>query len=562
MIKRTLYLAALILLPLGVVSLASSQFEFFATLNSVVEQTADSVVIEVQLTPTVTTQVRATNATEIKDQDGLPLDLTDLANLSAGTTLKIEGVFSDSVILAEEIKVSESASDFELKGTIQSLDSSSTPPTLTVLGFEIQVPAEAEIKDADGNVLTFGDLMPDQFVKVEGMVDGSNLVAQEIHVGEPGNGFARINFDGIVKDLVSDTSFLVQIDGGTTALVKINDNTKVRGTLAVGVAVKVIGRLDPELAVAADEIIVKRSLQLAPDELKMGFNQTRQVVVILRGAKDNDVTLDLASDDPDIAMPMTDQVTIPAGHLNATFQVQSKAQAGETLIHVTLPAVQGGSSEDLKVEVKDQGSEDDNENELVLHWTPAHLNMQMNETKSATLRLDHVVDADTEIQLQLKDGSLDLTFPDTVVIPAGSNMVQVIIQSGTMSGEAELRATLSDPMGDSDADLEIKVHGEAQGNLELEWKPDEVEAGFNQTIPVKLQLNRPAPPDAKVIISVKEGDASLLEDLPTEVSFSPGSREVTVMIKTKDQAGELKIQAALPFASGGDTAELEIKIQE
>lgn len=166
------------------------------------------------------------------------------------------------------------------------------------------------------------------------------------------------------------------------------------------------------------------------------------------------------------------------------------------------------------------------------------------------------------VELSLKEGSSGLvTFPRQVVFARGSRVVEVVIQTGAAIGKGKIRATLPAVVGGDQDDLKVEIETEEQQKLEVKWVPDEIKARPNETKTVKLRLDRSAPSDLTAVLTLKKGPSDLVE-FPNEVNFTKGSSETSVLIKTKNSTGKVKIRAALPFSVGGDHDDLEIEVEK
>ena len=333
-------LSLFIFFPLTASYVFPSQVEFTAEVLAVEVISEDEAVLTLSLPGGFTIDVRVTGETEISNENDVPLTVSDLE----GTILKVEGVFTDQGILAEEVQVVEGDNEFEFKGKIESIDAEADPPpTISVYGFVITVPDTAEIRNDDGTPLLFSELNVDQLVKVEGDIVDEGLVASEVTVKAAteveGERPVPINFEGIVKSF-EDPDLTVLIEGEIEVLVEVTPETDVKGDLDEGVLVRVKGTLQQDLSVRARKIIVKRLLQLAPGELKMRLNQNRRVEIILRETLGTDVELTITSLDPSIAQVAESDstVTIPAGKVTRSFEVSSGSIEGETIVEVQMPA--------------------------------------------------------------------------------------------------------------------------------------------------------------------------------------------------------------------------------
>lgn len=556
--KRLALLSAMFLAMCGLSPLmGASQLEFSAVLQSVEHPNPAVTVLNMQLTPLVSIPVRATNATEVRDINGLPIALEDLM---VGQLLKIEALFTDLGILAKEIQVSDDENDFQVRGPIVSVTPQGDDAVrILVVGFDILVPSSAEISDTNGRVLTIGDLEAGQFARVEGMVDGDDLVASEVKIGQPERR-GRIALQGIISEILSDSEFLVTMEGDVDALVEISEETEIKGILAVGARVQVIGVLTDRLSILAKRIIVLAAVELSPDELELSPGQSESVNVILQQVRDGDTQFEISSQDPDVAAPSTDSLTIPAGELTASFEVTAGQMEGKTNILVSTEGFEGR----VKVEVgENDGEGDDEGDESGLRWEPRVIRAAPNGFRDVRLRISEPAAEDLTLALSLEEGPDDLlAFPEEVVIPEGQRVVTLRIEFLSQQVEAILRATLPDDAGHADLDIDLRAAG--QFKLDIEWSPDDLKLAPNSPASVELHLNNPAPFDLEVLISLKNGNRSLLEGFPGMVEFPEGERVVVIEFNTTQPSGnndnKVQLRAALPLEVGGKHDDLKVEV--
>lgn len=531
-----------------------AEIEFTAIVKSSQKESDKVGALTMVLTPNFDVLVRVTGLTEIRDEKGKPMVFSQI---KVGMTLEVEGLLTQNGVLAQEVKVADKATDFELNGRIENIDL--TNREIKVHGFVIRVPVTAEINDEEGNPLLFADLKLNQFVEVEGSISGSTLVASEVKVKTPEGKAPRISFEGIVV-AQDDSKIRVLIEGVDAAVVKITPETDIHGDLAVGVLVRVVGIIDTDLSVKAHKIIVKNILQVAPHELKMSPHKTRRVEVILRCTLETDAKLSIASQNPSVAKPSVSSLTIPKGKVTGFFDVTSGPTEGKTTIEIQLAAELGGHKVILPVEVEDAHDEE-KKKELEIEWRPEEVHMQPNQTKKVQLRLNRPALTALVATVTVKEGASGLVeFPPQVSFAAGSQNAEVTIKSGSANGKTKIRATLPASVGGDKADLEIEIRSEQQQQeLEIKWAPDEIKIGLNESRTVKLLLGAPAPHDLTAVLTLKERKPDLVE-FPHQVSFAKGSLEANVVIKSKNSTGKVKIRAALPFSVGGDSEDLEVEI--
>lgn len=531
---------------------ADSQIEFVAQITAV-DTSGEFTVLTVAITPDVSLQVLVSDRTEIDDDDssggGDPA-------LEVGQTVRIKGIFTELGILAQEIEIASDNSSFELKGAIQSIGDQQ----IEVLGLHISVPPEAEISDANGP-LSFAELAVDQFVEVKGMVVDGQLVAGEVRVGRERDHFSPIRFEGLVLEFPSPELMVVGLPGDVQVNVVLTPDTDIKGNLAVGVRVRVLGQIGPDLAVVARKVIVLRLLQLVPAKVKMEPNSERRMVALLGLAFDRDIPIALSSENPDVAAPESDMVVVPAGHFQAVFQIMSGPDEGRTEIVAQLPEDLGALQARSEVDVKIDDGE--HEGEQGIRWSPDKIRAAPQGEVTVRLHLGQPPAADLEVPIEQIAGDEDfVVFPETVMFPAGERTVQVPLQFLLPRGEAKLEAKLpEDAGGDSDI-LDINIKGNNDIKLRLQWRPREVEAGPDTDVQVLLVLDDPAPADFRAVLSLKQGDSDLLVGLPSEVEFLEGEQQAVVEFKTGAGVGKVRIRAAIPRDLGGFHDDLLVDIKE
>ncbi len=531
-----------------------AQIEFTGELEGF-DPSADPPLVQVRLTPGLSVPLQVSEATEIRNEEGVEIGLD---GLELGQLLRVRGLFAPTGILALEIEVVGDVAEFELRGVIEAIGEGRR---IEVVGLAILVPESAEIKDQFGNLLTFAELDVGQTVRVEGAIREGELVASEVTVRTARDGFARVRFRGVVNEVIDDSTLIVLLAGDVPVQVVLTPQTEVKGELAVGVLVRVTGILLPDLAVEATRIQVQRLLQLAPPRLSMRTDQRRRVVVILRSPFDEAVTLRVESRDPAVAEAGPMDLEVPAGKITSFFEVLSGSAPGETIVDVSLPAEQGGLRVELPVQVR-AGDDEPEEDELELQWQPGRLSAAPPGRRDVRLQLNQPAPADLVVRLSVREGTADLVvFPEEVLIPAGERAAPVALEILSAQAEARIRAALPEDAGGDTDDLEIQPERVFDRRLQVEWVPDEVEVGVGEEFEVALRLNQPAPADFTVFVRRQGGGQSgSLEGVPSEVRFEAGATEVVLQLRAL-RRGKVRLRASLPVRLGGRHADLRVEIE-
>ncbi len=537
---------------------AKGQVEFTAKLVRVDDSTSSQPSLVVRLTEDREIPVRVSPTTQVRNENGMS---AGLRALRAGDRLKIEGVFTDTGLLAVEVEVEDDGLGFELEGEIEGIDDSRRGVVIGGVTFEAS--GEVEIRGENDQLLPFSSLTTGQNVKISGDLSQGTLSLREIRLSPPSQG--KIRLRGKVLEAESNR-VLVKIPGNLAVPVQIETETEIRGPLAEGSEVEIHGRFTPALGVRADRVEVEDVFQLLPDEVRMDFNQTRRVDFLLATALPTDATVQLTSRNAAVARPVQTSVTLPAGSLTGSFMVTSLGVEGETAIDV----VAGSLAAALKVEVeRDQPGADDNgngnENELLeIRWNPRSIVSGPFGPRQVQLELNGAAPEDLTIPLSLKEGSPDIvSFPASVQILQGDRSASVTIQVHDRTGRAKVRAKLPNSLGGDTDDLEIELESEPEAaQLELDWIPDSLELRPNQQAVATLRLSGPAPVDLEAVVSLRDGDAGLVGGVPNRIMFRRGDSEVSLAVSAGTATGEVRFRAALPVQFGGGQDDLKIRVRQ
>ena len=465
-----------------------SQVEFVASVTAVNRIAESTGLLSMQLTDSYALSVRVTPRTEIRDENDYPFSLSEL---EVGMKLKIEGMFTDEGILANEVKVTQNQHEFEIKGALEAVRPGDR--AVTVAGLPIPLSATVEIKSEDGRWLSLDDLQLGQFVYVEGSIVGGAFQAREVKVETFASGKSRLNFVGSVGSH-DDDRIMVQIQGVGPALVRISATTVIRGDLVEGASVRVFGAIGSDLSVEATEIQVRKPILVNPDELHLSPTSTGRADVFLSSPMDSDTLLTLTSTRPGVASPRESTLLIPSGKVNASFEVLAGTGEGSALIEVRLAAAPGGAAALLEVEVESGAPEigDDNGGHgaedglgggngaddngsggtgsddpgtpnpgaelLEISFSPNEIRGATGQSTMVQLVLNQTAPTDIPVVLSLVEGlGQPVSFPASLTIAANSRFVEFSVTTGALTGDAKIRAQLPAESGGDAASLKVRV---------------------------------------------------------------------------------------------------------
>lgn len=540
-----------LLLPGHADVLSNNEIEFTGTISSVVVNGEGVGTVFIRLQD-FDLRVVVNSLAEILDEEGEEISMEELA---ADDEVEIRGKFSASGILASQIRLLAGAKkDFHLKGHITAVQTSGSDTLISLLGITVRVTAETKIEQ-DGAKLSASDLKVGMMVSVEGTISGSTWTATSIKVSSEGKKKGKLTFEGTIKTVAAD-KIEVEVTGITSGLTKvlITSNTRIIGTLEVGVNVTVKGFLNADLSVTAREIRILSALEIKPDERKIKVGETAMFTVKLRESAANDVVVTLKSSDTAVLTLSKGSLTILKGTKTADFTAK-----GVKIGSAEITAEALGDKATAKVKV---GEVSDEENEKPgagsISFAPDKIKLGLNETRDVVLLIKPPQKSPLTVKFSSKNGIV--TVDGTRELGMGAASMKVTIQSSTKVGTDSVIATLPDSAGGGKAELLVEVGGKGDDDtekVEIDFHPDEIKIGVGESRSVKLNINRPLNQD--VTVALKSSGPAV--QVASTVIIQAGSKMVSVSVTGKSE-GKASVEAALPSANGGDTAKLEVEVKK
>ncbi|MGI8782637.1 MAG: DUF5666 domain-containing protein [Acidobacteriota bacterium] len=183
-----------------------------------------------------------------------------LADLSAGQFLELEVAFTTDGLFVKKIELEKDPENhFRVDGLIDAVEKVSDETKLTVIGIAFWLNAETSIHGVgrDAKNLTASDLKPGDRVDVQGVQEGSRLVARRLTIGFPKAEDHPIRFEGLIEKISTDGKTLdLKVGDAGRAVVHLTPETKVVGTPKVGLLAQVTGFLESDLSVTAVSVRV------------------------------------------------------------------------------------------------------------------------------------------------------------------------------------------------------------------------------------------------------------------------------------------------------------------
>lgn len=228
---------------------------------------------EVQLTGVVTAvqesavvvsgvEFQVDDNTVILDEENNPIGLSDVR---IGFVVEVRADVVDDVRVATEIKIEDRFENvIVITGVIEEIGEES----LTVAALEFMITEETEIRDEDGQNITFQDLEKGMIVEVRAeIVDGGGIIATRIQVEDRFRG--EVELVGTIDELGEGFLVLAGVRfevGPNTDILDQDSNPIGFAQLNVGVLVEIKGQIQSNGQIVALRIQVKTRIE---DEVKI-----------------------------------------------------------------------------------------------------------------------------------------------------------------------------------------------------------------------------------------------------------------------------------------------------
>jgi hypothetical protein len=195
-------------------------------------------------------------------------------------------------------------------------------------------------------------------------------------------------------------------------------------------------------------------IAFAPDKIKMGFNETRNVVLLVKSSAGKPVDVEISVAKGLVKVAGTQ--TLGNGTALWKVTVQSGADAGTDSVTATLPAALGGAKAELLIEVAGKNVVSKDHQKIEVAFRPDELQLPAGETRSVGLVLNHSLDKDVSLIVSVTGDTQCLEMPSTITIPAGLRSVQVAVK-GINAGNARVVVALPEELGGDAAELKVEV---------------------------------------------------------------------------------------------------------
>jgi hypothetical protein len=426
-------------------------------------------------------------STRIRDESREAITLDDLAARldaagSSGLLARVDGVYTDSGLLATRIKLLENDhfARISLEGVISEFLSEDqfildigggTQATVNILPETVLVGEPV----AGLTVKVVGRLAPDLTVnalriRVLGLFE---LSPDDVEMGYEETQDVTVllrqplESDLTVQITCADPSVAsCSVDsltiraGELSGVFQVTSGTTDGRTLVTVAAGDAFGGYSRNLKIAVGEGVPgtrPTQIQWTPSVVRaapQGHVDVHLMFKYGRAQEDIPIGLELIDASADLDLQYPANVVIQQGDNSVGIELLFGAQAGSGKLVAHLPEDMGGGTAELDIDLRSSSQAP-----MHLSWSEKKIDVAPATDFTMTLRLSRVAEGEILILITPVSGDRGVlsSMESQVTVPAGKQTVDVPLQSSEKTGRVKLRAALPRELGGAHADLSITV---------------------------------------------------------------------------------------------------------
>ncbi|HEY2934545.1 MAG TPA: DUF5666 domain-containing protein [Acidobacteriota bacterium] len=197
------------------------------------------------------------------------------------------------------------------------------------------------------------------------------------------------------------------------------------------------------------------TIAFAPPRIRMGLNETRDVVLLIKPPQKSSVKVEftiISSVSNLVSIAGTNDFSNGAAALKVT--IKSGSQEGTASVIAALPSSLGAGKAELVVTVSAKKDDDEDEEKAEIDFRPDGVKVDVGESRRVNLFSSQTFPADVSITITGNSTAAEITSP--VTLPAGSKSVTVAV-AGKAEGKTTFTAVLPPAQGGDSAKLEVEV---------------------------------------------------------------------------------------------------------
>lgn len=405
-----------------------------------------------------------------------------ISSLKTGVQVQIEGAVTADGWIAKSISVQSSEKKSEqvrFEGTVKTLSSSSMDVAVDSL------PGNVTGVALDSKTRIVGDLAVGAHVYVIGTLNSDLTVTarqvrvvlafevkpdeKKLKVGESATFIVKLHEtaanDVPVSLKIADVT-IASLSAATVTIPKggITTQFTVKGGPQIGsteITAEALGQKVTVTikvgAVSEDENENNAGTAVAvfaPEKIKLGFNETRDVLLLIKPPQHAAVTVDLKVTNGIVKIAGTSGLSNGVAAFKVS--IQSGNTAGSDSVVATLPKELGGGKAELFVEVSANKGDTSNKKGAQIDFGYRQVKLAAGESLEVTLVSSQSFDKDVTIAVAVAKGADSVEVPSTVTLLAGTKSVKFTIKAKS-DGEAKVVAALPADKGGDTAVLMVHV---------------------------------------------------------------------------------------------------------
>ncbi len=196
------------------------------------------------------------------------------------------------------------------------------------------------------------------------------------------------------------------------------------------------------------------SIMFAPEHIKMGFNKTRDVLLLIKPPQKTAVTVEFEVHGEFVKVVSSNRLGNGAAAYKVT--LQSADKPGSASVVATLPSNLGGGKAELLVDVAAAGPDTSNKPKTKIDFSPREVKLAVGESIEVRLNSTSSISTDVTVALAVTKGKGTITSPPTVILEGGTRSVKVLIKAEA-EGKATLTAAMPSEFGGDTASLNVQI---------------------------------------------------------------------------------------------------------
>jgi len=192
----------------------------------------------------------------------------------------------------------------------------------------------------------------------------------------------------------------------------------------------------------------------APEKIKMGLKETRDVVLLIKPPQKSKVKVDLRVTKGLVTIAGVNDYSHDASALKVT--IQSGDKEGTDSVVATLPPELDGGKAELLVEIAAGKNTDSTKKKAAIEFRPDEVRLAVGESLAVELFSSRSFDTDVSIAIDSTKADAVVKADSTLVLAAGTKSVKLTVK-GKKEGKTFIVAAMPKDLGGDTAKLTVEI---------------------------------------------------------------------------------------------------------